>query len=156
MHSKFKPFLLHNLSVISLSLSIELGREMNFLLIFIITLIYSAESTLIDHLNPASKSYEGVGKYLNNLISDYNAENNEIHDVALVDLMTGNSSTLIDKVIESIPRENPIRLPRNDQDTGDFSIRKCAFVIVISDIVKSVSKKIFKNVIFDKTKTLNF
>lgn len=77
--------------------------------------------------------------YICELLKDFNHKDPNIHDVLILNLGSESSKDVLSGVIQEIPEENPVILPKLGKRLDDTSLRPVSFVIITSNTFDMVS-----------------
>ena len=115
-----------------------------FLKVFLVILLSQLSDGAQD-LMTVGESDNKIPQYIRELMKDFNEKDLNIHDVAIIDLLSENSENLVNQIMMQIPEENPVIIPRVNKNLLDNSLRQASFVIIIADIYDVVSEIILQN-----------
>ena len=71
--------------------------------------------------------------YIRDLIKDFNKKDSNIHYVAIIDLESESSETILNQIIVAIPKENSVITPSIGMRLEDIRLKTASFVIISAD-----------------------
>jgi hypothetical protein len=100
------------------------------------------------------RRFKEIASYVGDLISDYNGKNpDKTSDVAIMTFQNYPDSFFLEALIDKIPKQNLVLMPKMQEKVEHQHIRTVAFIIILADNFEAVSGK--RGILIEGTR-LNF